>query len=210
MKAKFCGCLVFDKDDFPEKYSANHVGLQINHFNVLLKSLFYTQKIITISTNTFFVQESSKYDYSFLFPKNGGHTNFNIEYSPITEILDIYEHSGPNKALKHFPNSRYYKLLSMVKHTCFSDDFGVSRLKRLFRLHDSIKSLGYLGPGHENEYITVAEKPVIVSRYGEERHWEPYTIIGGHHRASSLYVLGYDRVKVILVKDLLDQSFINP
>jgi hypothetical protein len=114
---------------------------------------------------------------------------------PMVELLE--EHIKGKDIIANIENTRYFQFKKMLKYNSLTkEEFRqsvVSSWKKYIGLFESIKKYGYLNDKHLGEYIIVEQL-----KTGQQVE---YIVRSGHHRASVLYCLGYDKCTVCMVEN---------
>jgi hypothetical protein len=75
------------------------------------------------------------------------------------------------------------------------------KIKKVLALFDSIKNKGF-NDSQLGNLPWVLDRPLISTRYQLTHSVDGYEIYDGHHRVAALRSLGYQSVKVLLVRDI--------
>ena len=82
----------------------------------------------------------------------------------------------------------------------FSDKAILKKAEALVRVYKSIRRAGYCKGKFRQSIITVLAEPFENIRFNYRHELPGYEIWSGHARASSLYVLGFHEIEVMLLE----------
>jgi hypothetical protein len=193
----------------PNEYINAFDPLNLKDQEIFIRNLLFPISFIKLKIDDVYWQEVNDIFMTDLFYRSDGSIDWHITNGPIYKLLKIYQEKGWDYVERIFPSSKYFEVKKRVQGPRFSKNSQLNALKSLIGTYENIKAGGYLFGRFSDCYISVLEKPFIVSRYGEKRSWKPFTVCGGHHRASILAALGYTNFRAVLLKDLLDKDDIK-
>lgn len=135
--------------------------------------------------------------------------------SPFAEFIDTYQKIGQNifsdsifKTLSYYNmwknidkiGFRYdwYNYPLKIEKT-YSDEQIVNKMIKFINVYESIKKYGYLGGEHAKGMIQILDQPFENLRFGFKHQLDGYEVWSGHHRAVSLFSLGFKNINALLL-----------
>jgi hypothetical protein len=145
-----------------------------------------------------------------------GSLDRSMKNTPHFKLLEYYREHGREALERHFRELDYYRYFMCfnkvghktsffdptVKEPVHFDDQRIWRkIGRFIDVYENVRRYGYQAGRFEGQLISVLKVPFVVSRFGMEVPYKPYEIFVGHHRATSLAVLGARSAEVLLLED---------
>lgn len=155
---------------------------------------------------------------SVFFIDKNEELNFQITNSPHYKLIMAYIEANYSTNDEIILNSEYFSFYKKInergykinwfnptqKHQVYySDDDILAKSKKFLKLYNNIKSEGYLGKNNLAFPILVLKKPLACTRFQLPitDNYCGFEILSGHHRASILAALGYEKIKVVVLED---------